>query len=138
AKRGGAAQPKPDFRGGAVIGALRHIVVGETDAEARAIAKPNVDYHVESLNWLRKKHAQNEAQVRGLVPRGLTFEEWEQDGMAIAGSPATVIAEIARQTQQLGINYLLSYLFFGTMTLPQALRSLELIRSEVMPKIAHL
>ena len=138
AKRGGTAQPKAEFRGGAAIGALRHIVVAETDAEAHRIAKPNVDYHVESLNWLRKMHAQNEAQVRGLVPRGLTFEEWEKDGMAIAGSPATVIAEIERQTEKLGINYLLTYLFFGTMTLAQALRSLELMRAEVMPKIAQL
>ncbi len=81
---------KPEFRGGAAIGALRHIVIAETDEEARKIAKPNVDYHVDSLNWLRKKHAKNEAQVRGLVPRGVTFEEWEKDGMAIAGSPATV------------------------------------------------
>jgi alkanesulfonate monooxygenase SsuD/methylene tetrahydromethanopterin reductase-like flavin-dependent oxidoreductase (luciferase family) len=138
AKRGGPAQPKPEFPGGAVIGALRHIVVAETDAEARKIAKPNVDYHVENLNWLRKMHAQNEAQVRGLVPRGLTFEEWENDGMAIAGSPATVIAEIERQADKLKINYLLSYLFFGKLTLEQALRSLELMRTEVMPKIAHL
>jgi len=138
AKRGGPAQPKQEFRGGTAIGALRHIVVAETDGEARKIAKPNVDYHVASLNWLRKMHAQNEAEVRGLVPRGVTFEEWEKDGMAIAGSPATVIAEIERQVDKLGINYLLSYLFFGTMTLPQALRSLELMRTEVMPKIARL
>src|SRR3954464_10115565 len=38
AKRGGAASPKPEFRGGAAIGALRHIVVAETDAEARKLA----------------------------------------------------------------------------------------------------
>jgi len=138
AKRGGPAAPKAEFRGGAVIGALRHIVVAETDAEARNIAKSNVEYHVNSLNWLRKMHAQNEAQVRGLVPRGVTLGEWERDGMAIAGSPATVVAEIERQTDKLGINYLLSYLFFGTMTLEQAMRSLALMRSEVMPKIERL
>ena len=33
-KRGGAAQPKPEFKGGVAIGALRHIVLAETDAEA--------------------------------------------------------------------------------------------------------
>src|SRR5258705_7286309 len=138
AKRGGPASPKPEFRGGAAIGALRHIVIAETDAEARKIAKQNVDYHVNSLNWLRKMHAQNEAQVRGLVPRGVTFEEWEKDGMAIAGSPATVLAEIERQVDKLGLNYLLRYLFFGNLTLEQALRSLKLMATEVMPKIARL
>ena len=38
----------------------------------------------------------------------------------------------------LGINYLLSYLFFGTMTLEEALRSLRLFSTEVMPKIEKL
>ena len=138
AKRGGPEQPKPEFKNGAAIGALRHIVVAETDEEARKLAKPNVDYHVGSLNWLRKQHAQNEAQVRGLVPRGMTFEEWEKDGMAIAGSPKTVLAEIERQADKLGLNYLLTYLFFGNLTLEQALRSLELMRTEVMPKLEKM
>jgi alkanesulfonate monooxygenase SsuD/methylene tetrahydromethanopterin reductase-like flavin-dependent oxidoreductase (luciferase family) len=138
AKRGGAASPKPEFKGGAAVGILRHIVVAETDEEARRIAKENIAYHVNSLNWLRKMHAKTEAQVRGLVPRGVTFEEWERDGMAIAGSPETVRRVIEQQTAELGVNYLLTYLFFGTMTLEQATRSLKLLSTEVMPKIEHL
>jgi len=58
--------------------------------------------------------------------------------MAIAGSPATVWAAIEAQARELGINYLLSYLFFGAMKLEEALRSLELFRTELMPKIAAL
>jgi alkanesulfonate monooxygenase SsuD/methylene tetrahydromethanopterin reductase-like flavin-dependent oxidoreductase (luciferase family) len=138
AKRGGPVVRKPEFRGDVAIGALRHIVIAETDAEAKRLAKPNIEYHVAHLNWLRKKHAQNEAQVRGLVPRGVTFEEWEKDGMAIAGSPDTVRAEIERQASELGINYLLTYLFFGTLTFEQAMRSLKLMTTEVMPKIEKL
>ena len=42
------------------------------------------------------------------------------------------------QVRELGINYLLSYLFFGGMTLGQALGSLELFRTGVMPKLAKL
>jgi len=55
-----------------------------------------------------------------------------------AGSPQTVWAEIERQSAELGINYLLTYLFLGTMSLAEALRSLELFGTEVMPKIAKL
>jgi hypothetical protein len=40
--------------------------------------------------------------------------------------------------RELGVNYLLTYLFLGTMTLNEALRSLQLFASEVMPKIAQL
>jgi len=138
ARRGGAAAPKPEFQGGAVVGLLRWIVVAETDEEARRIAKPNIEYHLASLDWLRKMHSTPEFTARGLVPRGANFEECVQDGTAIVGSPDTVRAKIERQAAELGINYLLSYLFFGTMTLAEALRSLELFGAEVMPKIAHL
>jgi len=46
--------------------------------------------------------------------------------------------EIERQVRELGVNYLLTYLFLGTMSLAEALRSLELFRSEVMPHLAKL
>jgi hypothetical protein len=36
----------------------------------------------------------------------------------------------------MGINYLLTYLLFGTMPLATALRSLALFSSEVMPRIS--
>jgi alkanesulfonate monooxygenase SsuD/methylene tetrahydromethanopterin reductase-like flavin-dependent oxidoreductase (luciferase family) len=137
----GPAVPKPEFSGGTAIGLLRHIVVADTDAEARRIAKPAIAHHSASLNYLRKTQGAAPgapADPRLNIHRGTTFEEWEQEGMAIAGSPATVWAAIERQAGELGINYLLSYLFFGAMTLEQALRSLELFRTEVMPKIDAL
>jgi alkanesulfonate monooxygenase SsuD/methylene tetrahydromethanopterin reductase-like flavin-dependent oxidoreductase (luciferase family) len=137
-KGAGPPVPKPEFPGGTVIGLLRHIVVAETDALARRIAKPAIEHHAASLNYLRKTQTLSVPDPRLNIHRGTTFEEWEQEGMAIAGSPATVWAAIEQQAGELGINYLLAYLFFGTMTLDEALRSLELFRSEVMPKIDQL
>ena len=58
--------------------------------------------------------------------------------MAIAGSPETVAAELEAQIGALGINYLIAYLFFGTMMAAEAGRSLELYASEVMPRLAAL
>jgi hypothetical protein len=45
---------------------------------------------------------------------------------------------LERQVEILGVNYLLTYLFLGNMTLPEALRSLALFSTEVMPKLARL
>ena len=45
---------------------------------------------------------------------------------------------IAAQKEALGINYLIAYMMFGTMTLPDALRSLALFRSEVMPAVEKM
>jgi alkanesulfonate monooxygenase SsuD/methylene tetrahydromethanopterin reductase-like flavin-dependent oxidoreductase (luciferase family) len=138
AKRGGPASPKPEFSGGTAVGVLRHIFVAETDAEAKRWAKPAMDRHLAHLNWLRVKHNATAVDARFNVPRGADFEASVADGTVIAGTPQTVLAEIEKQTAELGINYLLTYLFLGTMSLAEALRSLELFRTEVMPKLATL
>jgi alkanesulfonate monooxygenase SsuD/methylene tetrahydromethanopterin reductase-like flavin-dependent oxidoreductase (luciferase family) len=138
AKRGGPASPKPEFSGGTAVGVLRHIFVAETDAEAKRWAKPAMDRHLAHLNWLRVKHNATAVDARFNVPRGADFEASVADGTVIAGTPQTVLAEIDKQTAELGINYLLTYLFLGTMSLAEALRSLELFRTEVMPKLATL
>jgi alkanesulfonate monooxygenase SsuD/methylene tetrahydromethanopterin reductase-like flavin-dependent oxidoreductase (luciferase family) len=137
AKRGSAAQPKAEFPGGAAIGAQRHIFVDDTDEKARAWAKPAMDRHLQNINWLRSKHGASGLANR-LKVRGATFQECIEEGSVICGSPSTVTAEIERHVHELGINYLLTYMFLGTMSLPEALRSLQLFSSEVMPKISRL
>jgi len=138
AKRGSAAQPKAEFPGGAAIGVQRHIFVDDTDEKARAWAKPAMETHLKNINWLRSKHGVTGLTTRLNVVRGATFEECIEEGSVIAGSPATVRAEIERQAEALGINYLLTYMFLGTMSLTEALRSLQLFSTEVMPHLAKL
>jgi alkanesulfonate monooxygenase SsuD/methylene tetrahydromethanopterin reductase-like flavin-dependent oxidoreductase (luciferase family) len=137
-KRGGAAQPKAEFPDGIAIGVQRHIFVADTDAEAKRFAKPAMDAHLANLNWLRDMHGATGSTSRLNVPRGADYEACVADRTVISGNPDTVRAEIERQVGELGVNYLLTYLFLGTMTLNEALRSLQLFSTEVMPKIAHL
>jgi alkanesulfonate monooxygenase SsuD/methylene tetrahydromethanopterin reductase-like flavin-dependent oxidoreductase (luciferase family) len=138
AKRGRAAQPKAEFPGGAAIGVLRHIFIADTDEEARRFAKPAVDAHLAHLNWLRAMHGVTGLVSRLNVPRGADYEACVADGTVISGSPDKVCTEIECQVRELGANYLLTYLFLGTMSLNEALRSLQLFASEVMPRLAKL
>jgi alkanesulfonate monooxygenase SsuD/methylene tetrahydromethanopterin reductase-like flavin-dependent oxidoreductase (luciferase family) len=138
AKRGHAAQPKAEFPGGAAIGVQRHIFVADTAAEARRFAKPAMDAHLAHLNWLRDLHGVTGLTSRLNVPRGVDYEACVADGTVISGTPEMVRAEIERQVRVLGVNYLLTYLFLGTMALNDALRSLALFASEVMPALARL
>jgi alkanesulfonate monooxygenase SsuD/methylene tetrahydromethanopterin reductase-like flavin-dependent oxidoreductase (luciferase family) len=141
AKRGTPAQPKAEFPGGIVVGVQRHIFVADTDAEAHRFAKPAMDVHLTNINWLRTKHGATGVSTftsRVNTPRGTTYEDCIADGTVISGSPATVRAEIERQVAELGVNYLLTYLFLGTMSLYDALRSLSLFSTEVMPHLAKL
>jgi alkanesulfonate monooxygenase SsuD/methylene tetrahydromethanopterin reductase-like flavin-dependent oxidoreductase (luciferase family) len=138
AKRGAPAQPKDEFPGGAAIGVQRHIFVADSAAEATRFAKPAMENHLANLNWLRNKHGVTGPASRMNVPRGETYEACVADGSVIAGTPDQVNAEIERQAAELGINYLLTYMFLGTMALSDALRSLQLFATEVMPRLARL
>ncbi|MFL6795962.1 MAG: LLM class flavin-dependent oxidoreductase [Xanthobacteraceae bacterium] len=138
AKRGGPAQPKAEFARGTAIGVLRHIFVADTEAEAKRFGKPGMEVHLAQLNWLREKHGVTGLTSRLNVPRGASFEDCVADGSVIYGTPQRVLAEIERQVAELGINYLLTYLFLGAMTLSDALRSLQLFSTEVMPKLERL
>lgn len=138
AKRGGPAQPKPEFPGGAVVGVSRTIFVADTDAEARRIGTPAWEAHVAHLNWLRIKVGDTGPNPRVVIPHGVGFDEAVAAGGIIAGSPQTVRAELERQVRALGVNYILSYLFIGTMSLAEALRSLRLFADEVMPHLEKL
>jgi alkanesulfonate monooxygenase SsuD/methylene tetrahydromethanopterin reductase-like flavin-dependent oxidoreductase (luciferase family) len=138
AKRGAPAQPKAEFPGGAAIGVQRHIFVADTDAEAHRFAKPAMDRHLAHINWLRAKHGQTGLTTRLNVERGADFEGCLVDGTAIAGSPQTVLREIEKQVKELGINYLLTYLFLGDMSFADAMRSFQLFTKEVMPHLKKL
>jgi alkanesulfonate monooxygenase SsuD/methylene tetrahydromethanopterin reductase-like flavin-dependent oxidoreductase (luciferase family) len=137
-KRGAVAQPKPDFAGGAVIGVQRHIFVADTDAQAHRFAKPAMEVHLANLNWLKVRLGDVGPQARVVIPHGASYEEMVAHGGVIAGSPATVRAALDKLVAELGINYLLAYMFLGTMSLADALRSLELFRTEVMPHLEKL
>jgi alkanesulfonate monooxygenase SsuD/methylene tetrahydromethanopterin reductase-like flavin-dependent oxidoreductase (luciferase family) len=138
AKRGAPAQPKPEFSGGVVIGVQRHIFVAETDAEAHRAFKPAMEAHLANLNWLRIYKNDTGLTSRVKIPHGTSYEDMLGQGGVIAGSPQTVRAEIGRQVAELGINYLLTYMFLGTMSLKDAVRSLTLFRTEVMPHVETL
>ena len=138
AKRGAPVQPKAEFPGGAVIGVMRHIFIGDTDAEAHRFGQPAMDYHLAHMNWLRVKHGHTDLTSRLKIPHGENFEDCLANGSVIAGAPATVRAAIERHVEELKVNYLLTYLFMGTMSLSDALRSLQLFSTEVVPHLAKL
>ena len=54
-------------------------------------------------------------------------------GNGVAGSPETVRNWIKDEVEATGINYFVSWLAFGDLTLAESMRSLELFSREVMP-----
>jgi alkanesulfonate monooxygenase SsuD/methylene tetrahydromethanopterin reductase-like flavin-dependent oxidoreductase (luciferase family) len=135
-KRGYAAQGTPsgpalDFPGGTAIGVNRHCVIADSDEAARQIARPAYEHWFASLMKLWNDH-----KVQGPAIARATMGDVDkaiEQGSVIAGSPETVRAEIERQIDALGINYLTLQFYFGTITHEDAMRSLGLFVDEIMP-----
>jgi hypothetical protein len=56
----------------------------------------------------------------------------------VVGSPDTVGRILTTQAERIRQNYLVLMLAFGSLTHAQEMRSLELFKSEIMPKLAAM
>jgi alkanesulfonate monooxygenase SsuD/methylene tetrahydromethanopterin reductase-like flavin-dependent oxidoreductase (luciferase family) len=130
ARRGGAEIVKREFAGGAAIGVHRQMFVAETDAEAMARGKEFHNQHYLSLTKLRRENREYPGFARSTPD---TFEEAVQQRTIIYGSPQRVREEVARQIDELGVNYMIGSFFFGNMKEEDAQHSVRLFAREVMP-----
>ena len=118
---------------GTLIGVSRHIVVADTDEVALAIARRAYPRWRSSFRWLFARHG-TEPRVIGIYPP--TFDELIALNNGVAGSPDTVRRYIKAEIAASNCNYFVPQMVFGDMTLPEALRSIELFAREIMPAFA--
>lgn len=124
-----AAGEPPDML--PMIGFGRHMVVAGTEAEAYEIARRGYRRWRESFLHLWLKDGTMLPSPSALFPE--TFEEAEDQGRAVAGTPEKVRAVLARMIEEGGINYLLCRFAFGDIARDEALQSIRLFTAEVMP-----
>ena len=115
-----------------LMGVSRHIVVADSDEEARALARPAY------ARWRGSMAKLWEDRGAGFPLGGHLPLEWdaaEAMGHGCAGSPEAVRAFVAREVAAGGINYFVSALVFGDLPADAALRSAGLFAAEVIPAI---
>jgi alkanesulfonate monooxygenase SsuD/methylene tetrahydromethanopterin reductase-like flavin-dependent oxidoreductase (luciferase family) len=115
------------------LGIARHIVVGETDEEARRIARAGYRKWRASLAHLWSS--------RGVpFPLEATHPpEWdgfEATGFGIAGTPRAVREYVSAQAGQAHANFMLCQMVFGAMRYEEALHSMQLFSRDVIPALA--
>jgi alkanesulfonate monooxygenase SsuD/methylene tetrahydromethanopterin reductase-like flavin-dependent oxidoreductase (luciferase family) len=110
-----------------LVGAQRHVLVADTDAEAMKLARPAYLRWYESLTSLWR--AFNSIPLRFSE----TLERAVENDVAIVGSPATVRAEVERHLATSGCNYFVGRFMYGNLPHDVARRSQELFAREVMP-----
>jgi alkanesulfonate monooxygenase SsuD/methylene tetrahydromethanopterin reductase-like flavin-dependent oxidoreductase (luciferase family) len=113
-----------------LIGISKHVVVADTDEEALRIARRAYLLWRESFIWLFKRFDSMPGIIGALPP---TFDELMAIGNGIAGSPTAVRNWIKEEVEATGINYFVSWLAFGDLTVAESKRSLDLFAREVMP-----
>ena len=114
-----------------LVGAQRHVLVADTDAEAMKLAQPAYQRWYESLTSLWR--AFNSVPFRFSE----TLEKALANEVAIVGSPATVRAEVERHIAETGCNYFVGRFMYGNLPHDVAARSMELFAHAVMPPVAR-
>jgi len=114
----------------ALVGLTRHIVVAETDEQAREIARAayRAWRHYMAFLW---EWAGLAFPIAFIYPD--EFEALQAMGMGVAGNPDTVRRWIETVAAETGINYLVCDPVFGSMPEAAASRSIDLFAREVMP-----
>ena len=118
---GGAAKP---------MGLARFIVIADTDDEALTLARRAYPKWQQSLTHLPRAFGYATRN-----PRPTDFDSIRHGGRGIAGSPATVAAELRAQLDESGANYCVGQFAFGDLSREEALRSIELFARHVMPAL---
>ena len=116
-----------------MMGVSRHIVVADSDEEAKALVRPAY------ARWRGSMAKLWEDRGAGFPLAAHLPLEWdaaEAMGHGCAGSPDTVRAFVEREAAAGGINYFVSALAFGDLPLAAVLRSAELFARHVMPAFA--
>jgi alkanesulfonate monooxygenase SsuD/methylene tetrahydromethanopterin reductase-like flavin-dependent oxidoreductase (luciferase family) len=119
-----ADQPTPK------LGQSRFIVIAENGPDALAAARrayPIWHKHFYYLYYLKGGKPAH--------PRPDTFEKMMDIGHAIAGDPETVTKFLQNQVDESAASYLVGQFAFGDLSLAETLRSVELFRRYVMPKL---
>jgi len=112
------------------MGVMRFIVVAETDQEAQRIARRAYKKWYRAFDYLISPYG-----IFNPNPRPLEWDDVPKVSMGIAGSPDTVAAFVTAQIRQTGANYFVSQFAFGDITLDEALKSVNLFATRVVPAV---
>jgi alkanesulfonate monooxygenase SsuD/methylene tetrahydromethanopterin reductase-like flavin-dependent oxidoreductase (luciferase family) len=126
------------------VGSSRHLVVADTDAEAEAIARaawPIFDRNFDKRGLQGPgPETRADGSITPVPPGGpgqrAPFEQARDRERVVTGSPETVAAYVREYATRPGANYFVAAFQWGSITHAQALRSLELFGTAVMPRVA--
>ncbi|WP_310961216.1 LLM class flavin-dependent oxidoreductase [Nocardioides terrisoli] len=139
-------------------GMVQTILVADTDEEARRLYEPHVKYFYQRLSHVYPGYAEAPGyksldSLRAAVPpkdapggarrdtfaaaRDLTWDEFVDSGIVIAGSPSTVRDRLSDAADRLNIGNWISLLHLGDMPDELARQNIDLFTSKVLPGLEN-
>jgi alkanesulfonate monooxygenase SsuD/methylene tetrahydromethanopterin reductase-like flavin-dependent oxidoreductase (luciferase family) len=106
----------------------QHLVIADTDAEAEKIGLKAYETWAGHIHHLTRKLGRPD------VHKTTPYDE-DSAQRLIAGSPRTALEKLEEMLRLTGANYLLCIFSFGDLAPDDAIRSLELFSSDVLPKL---
>jgi alkanesulfonate monooxygenase SsuD/methylene tetrahydromethanopterin reductase-like flavin-dependent oxidoreductase (luciferase family) len=116
---GHVAEPK--------LGVNRQIVVADSDADARRIAKSAHETWYRSITKLWHAHGDHSYDAL------FSWKAAEEHETILFGSPERVREQLGRLFRNTGCNYVIGSFAWGTLSYEESARSLRLFADEVMP-----
>ena len=111
------------------LGLTRHLYVAPSDEQAMAECRSAFEAWFHNINYLWNKAGLDFLNfIRD-------FDGLEEQGVIIAGSPATVREKVQQTIDETGINYFCSIFAWGDLTPEQVMRSIGLFTDEVKPNL---
>jgi len=107
-----------------------HVHVAESDRLAVEQARPAYEHFVHNFTYRMLRRGQPQR-----YHHRTTFDRELEAGRVLVGSPATVRSQLADWLERSGANYVLGCFTFGSLPLEQALTSLHLFATEVVPTL---
>src|SRR5205085_2754288 len=115
---------------------VRHVHVAETDEQARAEAEPSM---VRGMRGGAKRVLAPEERTAVMEEIVRVYEEttswdfWIDNGLAIVGSPETVVRRLQEQQAYVGYDVFVAQHQFSGMDPKLAAKSMQLLGDEVVP-----
>ena len=134
---GVAAAPKAAMRGGAGtriprFGIMRNIYVGDSDGEARERAVAAMEVFYEQFTAVWRRHGDSRFTEQQDFARAIG------EGRVIAGSAATVRAQLTAMLRASGANHFAGAFAFGSLSYAESRSSLARFAGEVAPALRDL
>lgn len=111
----------------------RETHIAETDADAIDEARPHLDFKYQAyVRWGQERVMERDDRI------DLPIDELLKDQRFLVGSPETIVRTVRGYRERLGITSMVFHVRRPAMDRAMVLRGIELLGSEVLPRLADL